>query len=243
MTESQEQTVAAALPTRQDLATSGLSNRNQAFIWQMVQLVDGDTTKAALIAEVGAKLLEGQKTGATAKQLFNTPAEALGFKAAATTETEQEGRGYASYGFWPLMFDNALAFFMMFSFMFGLTLLFSKANQEGSAGAAGITSLVLTSLLGGALFAIVTQIFAPSKDGKKTAGWIKVIVAVVAFVAWFLAYMAFAFLPTVINPLLPGWVYLVLAVVAFIGFRFWRAKTGMQGGFLGGATRPRQAKK
>jgi len=242
MTESQEQTVTAALPTRQDLATSGLSNRNQDFIWQMVQLVEGDTTKAGLIAEVGAKLLDGQKTGATAKQLFNTPAEALGFKEVAV-KSEEAARGYASYGFWPLMFDNALAFFMMFSFMFGLTLLFSKANQQGSAGAAGITSLVLTSLLGGALFAIVTQVLAPSKDGTKTAGWIKVVVSVAAFVGWFLAYMGFAFLPAIINPLLPGWVYLVLAVVAFIGFRFWRVKTGMQGGFLGGATRPRQAKK
>lgn len=149
MTESQEQTVTPTLPSRADLATSGLTKRNQDFIWQMVQLVEGDESKAALIAEVGAKLLDGQKTGTTARQLFNTPAEALGRKANATEATPAPG--YATYGFWPLLVDNAIAFFMMFSFMFGLTLLFSKASQTGSAGAAGITSLILTSLLGGIL--------------------------------------------------------------------------------------------
>ena len=76
MTESQEQTVTPTLPSRADLATSGLTKRNQDFIWQMVQLVEGDESKATLIAEVGAKLLDGQKTGTTARQLFNTPAEA-----------------------------------------------------------------------------------------------------------------------------------------------------------------------
>ncbi|MBD1501437.1 DUF1129 family protein [Weissella cibaria] len=238
MTESQETQAQPALPTRVDLATSGLTKRNQEFIWQMVQLVDGDASKAGLIAEVGAKLLDGQKTGATAKQLFNTPAEALGFKAKQAAETP--ARGYATYGFWPLMVDNAIAFFMMFSFMFGLTLMFSKANQAGSAGAAGITSLVLTSLLGGVFFAAVTMTLAPSKDGVQTPLWKKIVVSVGAFVLWFLAYMGFAYLPSIINPLLPGWVYLILAVLAFIGFRFWRVKTGIQGGFLGSATRPRQ---
>ncbi|MBZ6069076.1 hypothetical protein K8375_02790 [Weissella cibaria] len=53
MTESQETQAQPALPTRADLATSGLTKRNQEFIWQMVQLVDGDASKAGLIAEVG----------------------------------------------------------------------------------------------------------------------------------------------------------------------------------------------
>ena len=240
MTESQEQTVTPTLPSRADLATSGLTKRNQAFIWQMVQLVEGDESKATLIAEVGAKLLDGQKTGTTARQLFNTPAEALGRKANATEATPAPG--YATYGFWPLLVDNAIAFFMMFSFMFGLTLLFSKASQTGSAGAAGITSLVLTSLLGGFFFAVVTMTLAPKKDGSKTPVLLKILISVGAFVLWFLAYLGFSYLPAVINPLLPGWLYLVFAVIAFIGFRFWRVKTGIQGGFLGGSTRRPQTK-
>ena len=37
MTESQEQTVTPTLPSRADLATSGLTKRNHDFIWQMVK--------------------------------------------------------------------------------------------------------------------------------------------------------------------------------------------------------------
>ena len=83
---------------------------------------------------------------------------------------------------------------------------------------------------------------APKKDGSKTPVLLKILISVGAFVLWFLAYLGFSYLPAVINPLLPGWLYLVFAVLAFIGFRFWRVKTGIQGGFLGGSTRRPQAK-
>ncbi|WP_259703534.1 DUF1129 domain-containing protein [Weissella paramesenteroides] len=247
MTESKEQTQSQApkptLPTVQELATSGLTNRNQEFIRQMVILANGDESKAQLITEVGAKLLTAQKTGVTAKQLYNSPAEAMGLKTEA--EKSDDNRGYASYGFWPLAIDNAIAFFMMFSFMFGLTLLFSgvKSSSAGSAGAAGITSLVLTSILGGIFFSAVTLTLAPRRDGKHVSFWKKTIVTVGAFAIWFLAYLGFAFLPAVINPLLPGWVYLVIAVIAFLGFRYWRAKTGIKGGFLGANAQPQSRKK
>ncbi len=237
MTESKEQTqvqdTKLTLPTVQELATSGLTKRNQEFIRQMVILANGDDTKAQLITEVGAKLLTAQKTGQTARQLYNSPAEAMGLK--TVEETQAESRGYASYGFWPLAIDNAIAFFMMFSFMFGLTLLFSRntASMQGSGGAAGITSLTLTSILGGVFFSAVTLMITPRRDGKRVSMWKKISVTVGAFAIWFLAYLGFAYLPPIINPLLPGWVYIIFAVLAFLGFRYWRSKTGIRGGFLG----------
>src|SRR5699024_4951489 len=150
-----------------------------------------------------------------------------------------------SYGFWPLAVDNAIAFFMMFSFMFGLTLIFSgmKSSADGSAGAAGITSLILTSVLGGIFFSAVTLTLAPRRDGKHVSFLKKASVTVGSFAIWFLAYLGFAFLPPVINPLLPGWVYLVIAALAFVGFRYWRSKTGIKGGFLGANAQAQSRKK
>ena len=107
--------------------------------------------------------------------------------------------------------------------MFGLTLLFSKASQTGSAGAAGITSLVLTSLLGGFFFAVVTMTLAPKKDGSKTPVLLKILISVGAFELWFLAYLGFSYLPAVINPLLPG--YCRIRRNRLYRFRFWRKKT------------------
>ncbi|GAK30079.1 putative membrane protein [Weissella oryzae SG25] len=235
MTEATEEKTVPTLPSRAELAASGLTKRNQEFMHQVVELVT-ETSQAALVAEVQTQLLAGQKTGQTAKQIFGSPAQALGLVKKVASEDNSEltpNQIYAAHPLWQLIVDNALAFGMLFMVMFGFMLMFSNVSRE-SAGAAGLVSLIGTAVFGGLFFSIVTKIMA-AKEGSKL---VKFGGAILLFLLWFGIYLGLAALPAIINPILPGWVYLVLAVITFFGFRYWRVRTKLVGGFMGGARRP-----
>ncbi|MDR3242044.1 MAG: DUF1129 domain-containing protein [Lactobacillaceae bacterium] len=228
MTEEQ---TPAKVPTRQDLAASGLSKRNQEFLYHTIILVTNEEKQAPLIKEIQTELLAAQKTGKTARQLYGTPADALGVKLTSNRQANP-GTAYGDYKYLDLTIDNTLTFLMLFSMMFGITLMFQKQTAGSTPGAAGITALLITSVLGGLLFAFGTKAIA---SGIKKV-W-SLLTAVAAFVLWFAIYLGVAMLPAVVNPILPGFVYIAIAVATFFGFRAWRKKTGITGGFLGGSTR------
>ena len=234
--------VSYPLQTRADFAASGLSKRNQEFIWDVQSQATEAQQNAGLVAQVQEQLLAGQKAGKTARQIFGTPQQALGLETKKALENMPE-RGYASYGFWPIAIDNALVFFGMFTGMFGLMLLFSGqqmlADGQQNTGSFGLTALVLTAVSGGLFFGTWSMIVAPRQDGSQRSMWVRLSATISLFGAWFIAYMSFAFLPKAINPILDGWIYLALAGLTYFGFRRWRQATGIQGGFLGGNQRRR----
>lgn len=220
------------LPTREELAATNLTKRNQEFMHQVTKLVTDVDKQGKLVQDIQAKLLVGQQSGQTAKQLFDTPANALGLVQKEQAKQQNPASNYAKYSLWQLTLDNGLAFFMLFAFMFGLMLSFGGSNYQQSAGAAGIVSLILTAVIGGFLFAVVTKNMARQGVNK----FVKILTSIIIFIAWFAMYMLLAMLPNTINPVLPGWIYIILAILAFIGFRYWRSRTGIQGGFLGGGS-------
>ncbi|AIG66129.1 DUF1129 family protein [Weissella tructae] len=239
-----EETTQASYPlqTREDFAAAGLSNRNQEFMWDVQSQATEAQRNSGLVAQVQSELLAGQKTGQTARQIFGTPQQALGLETKKAQENAPE-RGYASYGFWPIVVDNALVFFGMFTGMFGLMLLFSgqqmlESNQQ-NVGSFGLTALVLTAVSGGLFFGAWSMIVAPRQDGSQRSMWFRLAATIVLFGAWFICYMSFAFIPRTFNPILDGWIYLALAALTYFGFRRWRQATGIQGGFLGGSQRRR----
>ncbi|WP_419153984.1 DUF1129 family protein [Weissella viridescens] len=247
MTENKNENQAVpALKTHAELAESGLTKRNQEFMWQVQSAANDEQINAGLVAEIESNLLEAQKSGATAKQIYGTPENALGIKTKEVQQSnsaQQASINYAANGFWKIAVDNSFVFFMMFSLMFGIMLLFSAKQVTASGqnvGQLGVTALILTSITGGVFFAGWTMLMAPNADGQRRGVIIRILGSLAIFAAWFGCYMGFGFLPAVINPLLPGWIYLVLAGLSFLGFQWWRRKTGMQGGFLGGAGKARK---
>jgi uncharacterized membrane-anchored protein len=233
MTEN-EQTQVTSLPTRADLAASGLSNKNQEFMAHVLKMVTDEAKQAPLVAEVQEKLLEGQRSGQTARQIYGTPAEALGLAAKErTVDARPTSAIYASYPLWMLSVDNMMAFLMMFAAMFGIMGLASSSTMQAGT-AAGIVSLIMTALIGGFAFAVVSKIMASTNVSR----FVKFSSAIAIFFVWFGLYMLLAMLPKAINPVLPAWFYIALAVLVFVVFRVWRTRTKIVGGFLGGATRP-----
>ena len=131
MSEQEQKNAAAGQRQRQHLKedrqktgmmfeNAGLTRKNEDFMYQLNKQLDaqGATAEAkpALLEETMTALLEGQKTGQTAKGLFGTPtkyADELLHPKKTPAEQQQTSTVLMSV-------DNGLMFFAIFTFMFGL---------------------------------------------------------------------------------------------------------------------------
>jgi uncharacterized membrane-anchored protein len=233
-----------SVATHHELSDQGLTKRNEEFMFQLGKQLDAQGAKpekkTQAVEETLTALIEGQKTGTTAKQLFGTPT-------AYATEivkgpVHRGPREQSSYKL--LALDNGLMFFNIFAFMFGLLSLFSpKSMAANQTGTSGITAIILVAVSGGLLFAWVTKVLSPAKKGEeKKPVWYKILSVVAALIAWVAIYFAASLMPTVINPTLPGIAYVVLAVLGFLADMYVRRRFNIVGGaFAGGQTQ--QSKK
>lgn len=149
MSEQEQKNAAAGQRQRQHLKedrqktgmmfeNAGLTRKNEDFMYQLNKQLDAQgataEAKTALLEETMTALLEGQKTGQTAKGLFGTPtkyADELLHPKKTPAEQQQTSTVLMSV-------DNGLMFFAIFTFMFGLIGLMQpstlKLAQHGSAG-------------------------------------------------------------------------------------------------------------
>ncbi|MDO4903173.1 MAG: DUF1129 domain-containing protein [Limosilactobacillus sp.] len=218
---------------RQEMGTSfskyGLTRKNEEFMYQLNKQLDrqgvAKEKQPEMIQATVEKLLEGQKSGQTAKNLFGTPTEyAKELKNPKPKETANVP------GSWKLLaIDNTLIFFSIFTFMYGIMFLMSpeilKTKQYGSSG---ITAIVLVAIVGGLLFSyIMSQIQPGRKNGK--SGMMKMLLLALGLVVWLGIYMMAAWLPNVINPRLNAWVYIIFGAIGFIGDMYFRNKYNVTG--------------
>ncbi|KIS04359.1 DUF1129 domain-containing protein [Paucilactobacillus wasatchensis] len=225
---------------RQDNATThrqfgdyGLTKRNEEFMFQLNKQLDQQGMKAEkktdALKETIEALLEGQKKGATAKQLFDTPTK----KANDLIHGPAKATNQQS-SFWLLAADNGLMFFNIFTLLFGAMGFFQpKSLQTQQSGTTGIVAILLVGIIGGMLFAWVTQILTPPAKKKKQPIWFRIIAVVVALAAWIGVYFVASMLPNVVNPQLPAWAYLTLGVLGFVADLYLRRKYHIVGGAFG----------
>lgn len=256
MSEQEQRNTAAGQRQRQHLKedrqktgmmfeNAGLTRKNEDFMYQLNKQLDaqGATAEAkpALLEETMTALLEGQKTGQTAKGLFGTPtkhADELLHPKKTPAEQQQTSTVLMSV-------DNGLMFFAIFTFMFGLMGLMQPSTLKlAQHGSAGLVAIILVAVAGGAAFGFVNKILLPTVDenGKQHRRplWLRIVLVLGALVAWILVYMLVAFLPNAINPVLNAWAYLILGVATFFGDVYFRQRYHIVGGFWGSSANRRR---
>ncbi|AVK61262.1 DUF1129 domain-containing protein [Lactobacillus sp. CBA3605] len=197
-----------------------LTKRNDEYMRQMrkslsATTLSSDKQKAAL-DEMLATLLAEQHKGTTARQLYGTVQEQT---QAIIDGPKKDPADQAHANYWITALDNGLMLFMIFCLMYGAIGFFGSNATKGSAGANGITAIVVTSAIGGLGVAKLFEYLAPGKN-KKVAMWRKILWSVMAVIVWMLIFTTAASLPTNLNPALPAIVYLVMAVIVFF-LRMW----------------------
>ena len=199
-----------------------LTKKNDQFIFDMNKSLGtsdiSEEKKVVLMNEILTNLVEGQKTGATAKQLYGTPTEAV-----ESIINAPEPAPEMTFG--KIMLDN---FLMLFTFLTVLTSLFSLFSKTGQGTSQGILSLILGGISGAFSFYLIYKYVyiydEPGADQSKRPGVLKTgLIMAVSFLPWFLVFGISAFLPPVINPSLDPVVTLALGAITF-GLRHWLKK-------------------
>lgn len=185
--------------------------------------------QADIIKTMINEILAAQKKGITAKGLYGTVTE----KVAMTVNPPRKPAGPltkerylidASY--------NILWFLILFSFMYA-TMFWVSPVQAKQGGVAGITSIILSSVLAGIGMPVVTQLFAPGVKHKHNA-LIRSIMMVGLFMIWMVVFYGTNLLPAGLNPVVSPIVDVVIGILALVGVLYMRTKYTITSGLFAG---------
>ncbi|MDN6900094.1 DUF1129 family protein [Oenococcus sicerae] len=242
------------------MTNSELSKRNQEFIFHLTKLLSqsksfNDEKTNSTIAELQEKLLTGQKTGKTARQLFGTPTEYFQDltdpKAAAARRKKlaQQGHHQAAassaadarrpkitqqlfeYSFWTEFLDTAWTLLIMFSAMYALTAALGTSSKKVQG--VGLVSLFVLSIVAGAVYVFATRVLSPDPSKKERRPvWQRILLLLLALAALFIVFTAATLLPAVINPALSALWLFIIAIVSGVSYYFWRKQSCLPKGIL-----------
>lgn len=194
-----------------------LTKRNQQYIFDLRKSLSAanfsEEVQTLALHEMLPELVEGQKSGKTARQLFGTVSERI-----EVILNKPEGQPETTpFLMWV---DNTLLLFGMITIMFSLTSMWSKGNEQSL----GLLTLILGAMSGGYVFYLmykfIFQYDRPGVDRSKRPGWIKTSLAMLlAMFLWLLVFSGSALLPAVINPVLDPIITIVLGGLA-LGVRY-----------------------
>ena len=197
-----------------------LTKRNAEYMRQMRKSLEAtklpSEQQQTVLNEMTATLLSEQGRGTTARQLYGTVQERTEeIVNPKKTLVERERANY-----WITSLDNGLMLFMIFCLMYGIMGFIGNNATKNSAGANGITAILVTSIIGGLGVAKLFEYLMPAKGQKKTSLWKKIAWSVLAIIVWMLAFTTMSMIQGPLNPVLPGIAYLIIAAVIFF-LRMW----------------------
>lgn len=205
-------------PKRQ--TTTHLSKKNEDYLYRLRKLLiaGGKTNdeEAEIIDKLTPEILEAQRGGKTANQLYGAPT----VKAEAILHAPKPAK---KIPYWQVGVDNTLLFFSLFAAFYGLMAMFSKQNQEATTG---ILSLIVISIGVGAMMGYSYYI---NQRESKPPLWKSLLWIVLFILVMFILIGVTSIIPAMVNPHIPGIAYLILAALAFGGRWLFRRHYGISG--------------
>ena len=224
-----EQEVLQNMVAENRVLETKLTKRNEQYIFDLKKYLTAanasEEQKVVALHEVLPQLIDGQKKGQTARQLFGPVSE-------KATELLNKPIQQKQAKVWEMWIDNSLLIFMLLAIISGISPLIT--NQPVPYG---ISALILSALSGGYVFYMmykyIHQYDRPGADRSKKPGfWKSIGIMILIFLAWFAVIMITSFIPTSINPHLDPLINIILGLLAF-ALRSWlRKKYDIQGSLL-----------
>ncbi|CAJ1229463.1 DUF1129 domain-containing protein [Levilactobacillus zymae] len=212
----------------------GLTKRNADYMFRFNKALE-DTKltpekKAAAVQEMVNELVEGQKSGKTAKNLYGDIASRVAYVVDGP-KREAETKVFGGPDYWPNMAYNALTFFMIFTLLFGVMYLFSPKLMQTSSPV-GITAILVSALIAGFLLPVMPKLFDP-KIKHRFNGWIRFLFTLLGFAVWMVLFYFAQLLPKAINPVLMPWPSIIVGLLSIAGMVWLRRRYNIRGGFFG----------
>ncbi len=192
---------------------NGLTKKNQEFIHiatnQLIKDGKTDSEIKELLEEILPTIIEKQKTGVTARNLYGAPSE----WATSKTVSEQEKKEQIEYNEnpWLMWLDSSLFMLAIIAAINGLMNLFGQGAQYGL-----VTLLVIGFGVGAGMYLMYHFVY---REQIKTGQRPKLLKAIaflgLATLAWSLVFLLAALIPTALNPVLPPLVTILIGAAAF----------------------------
>lgn len=217
----------------------GLTKRNSNFLHQLNKILDqrgfSGEKRNQKIEETVQKMLDGQKKGLSAKNLFNTPTE----YAEELINGPKNVDNIESAGFWPTMGDTALMFVAIFTLMYGVLGFFAKGKGSQN-GQMGIIGIIIIALVFGVGWAWIVPLINPTDKKKKPKLWKTLGYFALLLIVVFAILSGVTLIPKPLNPILPPIWYLIIAGFSFVGDIWLRKNYKITNGIF---SAPQQSKK
>ncbi|MGO2082703.1 DUF1129 domain-containing protein [Vagococcus sp.] len=217
---------------------SELTKKNDQFMFDLKKVLTeyqvSEDKQVIALNKMLHSLVDGQKTGTTAKQIYGTPTEAAKEIAEAPDKLPESS-------FAILWLDNSL---VLFTFLTVVTSLFSMMSKNKEAALTqGITSLLVGAISGGLSFYFINKYVyvynLPGADQSKKPSFLKSTgIMALCFIPWLFFFSMAQLLPATVNPSLDSVITLILGAIAFGGHYLLKKKFDLQGSLF---SRPPQA--
>ncbi|HFI0644377.1 TPA: DUF1129 domain-containing protein [Streptococcus suis] len=190
-----------------------LTKKNQEFIHiatnQLIKDGKSDSEIKELLEEILPTIIEKQKSGITARNLYGAPSE----WAASKSITEQEEKVKTEYNEnpWLMWLDSSLFMLAIIAGINGVMNLLGQGAQYGL-----FTLLVIGFGVGAGMYFMYHFVYREQiKTGQRPKLLKAILFLGLATLAWSLVFLLAALIPTNLNPVLPPLVTILIGAAAF----------------------------
>ncbi|PAL01496.1 hypothetical protein B8W96_00845 [Lentilactobacillus parakefiri] len=205
----------------------GLTKRNAEYMFKFNQALS--TTKLSAdkkneaVQTMVQELLEGQKSGKTARNMWGTVEQKVETTVHPPARPADPRRDY-----WKNAGYNAVLFLTIFFLMYGvLWFLPTKGGQHSPM--MGIAGILISAAVAGLGIPIVTSMFMPGVKHKFSI-WIRIVLVILFLIVWMGIFTLSSILPPVLNPVLNPIVYIVLGVLSGVTSFYIKRRFNITGG-------------
>ena len=190
-----------------------LTKKNQEFIHiatnQLIKDGKTDNEIKEILEEILPTIIEKQKTGVTARNLYGAPSE----WAASKSLSEREKKNQVEYNEnpWLMWLDSSLFMLAIIAGINGLMNLLGQGAQYGF-----FTLLVIGFGVGAGMYFMYHFVYRQQiKTGQRPKLLKAILFLGLATLAWSLVFLLAALIPVSLNPILPPVVTILIGAAAF----------------------------
>lgn len=207
-----------------------LTKKNEQYMLSLnktlIEKNMSETKKEDIFNEMLKKLVERQKTGETARQLYGTVTECAN---QLIDQPEKIQTGPSEN--WKIALDGGLMIGGLFSLITGLSGLFS--NVEETASALGIITTLLNFIVGGLVILWISKNMPDRKNPKKGGMFRYILVSTIGMLSLMVVMTgSMMVIPSAVNVPINAIGNIVVGVLAFVAKYFAKRKLNIRGGLF-----------
>ncbi|MBG9981286.1 DUF1129 family protein [Facklamia sp. DSM 111018] len=229
--ENQNTVIAGVTNTEWDQ----LTKRNRQFLFDIDKHLSTEnidaSVKSMAFSEMAQTLIEGQRTGHTARQIYGTPTEtADAIRQTHSTKSEELEKSPD----WQIAIDGGLMLGSIFTIITGFTVMMGKSGTAQQGFLMGGLTLIINYLVAGYAMMETAKVLPNPDAPKGEKGYAKYFLVSTATMVLWIGLVMFSqyFLPRIINPILPALVYLIIGGISLLLRFYLKNKWKIEGGLF-----------